>query len=634
MATPLVRTVQEQGGTMFAFASAARDLTRAQGDPDLKFEFSNYALLDLPDVTASVNGLNTIDYGNLYEGAGAWTPSADDNQSWSEAFQNYALNLEEIIRNDDDFDPTIYQSDAEKILFKFLSAIGAFRIRTADASEAISTIARYIEEDTASGTGTDYTRIIKYLGTIDVINDKNYAANTYQEVFINVPTSVGYTPVVLLKDGTYNTTSLKVYPHSSGLINGRTSHPETAFSINALHDLDGSTPAYAIDTNTTPAVGIDWEEQNYYAVNVNSSINTLHDYSQRGGNFQFNAVLVYYDLYSQSNPANRATNLYGILLLDNFTDGKIRELIKYKPNAVTGLNGNSFSLKLNIKYNTSLDNVGVENSINDFTTFSMDLFFDTTSVLENATKLLIQANDRYSNIVNRLNIMENMVLSSEDAQEMAAQIASLQTQVENASLNYADEASLLNMITEINRRINKIVDGTIPTEVQYNTDVIAAGVGISIDKSVPNKIKVHNANNGYQLLQMFEWGNLTGQMGTRMPLYDVSDATTYGIYTRLKNFSNMLRVTLDPLTSNTADNDINIYIDTNLSQWTEGQVLKLAFNSNVEMDGNNINFYTKNLGNFEQVAQVMYGSLISKKPYIELVCVDKVNLTFVTDVLR
>ena len=634
MATPLVRTVQEQGGTMFAFASAARDLTRAQGDPDLKFEFSNYALLDLPDVTASVNGLNTIEYANLYEGAGSWTPSADDNQSWSEAFQNYALNLEEIIRNDDDFDPTIYQSDAEKILFKFLSAIGAFRIRTADASEAISTIARYIEEDTASGTGTDYTRIIKYLGTIDVINDKNYAANTYQEVFINVPTSVGYTPVVLLKDGTYNTTSLKVYPHSSGLINGRTSHPETAFSINALHDLDSSTPAYVIDTNTTPAVGIDWEEQNYYAVNVNSSINTLHDYSQRGGNFQFNAVLVYYDLYSQSNPANRATNLYGILLLDNFTDGKIRELIKYKPNAVTGLNGNSFSLKLNIKYNTSLDNVGVENSINDFTTFSMDLFFDTTSVLENATKLLIQANDRYSNIVNRLNTMENMVLSSEDAQEMAAQIASLQTQVENASLNYADEASLLNMITEINRRINKIVDGTIPTEVQYNTDVIAAGVGISIDKSVPNKIKVHNSNNGYQLLQMFEWGNLTGQMGTRMPLYDVSNATTYGIYTRLKNFSNMLRVTLDPLTSNTADNDINIYIDTNLSQWTEGQVLKLAFNSNVEMDGNNINFYTKNSGNFEQVAQVMYGSLISKKPYIELVCVDKVNLTFVTDVLR
>jgi hypothetical protein len=628
MATPLVRTVQEQGGTMFAFASAARDLTRAQGDPDLKFEFSHYALLDLPDVTTPVNGLNTIDYTNLYEGAGAWTPSADDNQSWSEAFQNYALNLEEILRNDDDFDPTIYQSDAEKIFFKFLFATGAIRIRTATASEAISTIARYIEEDTASGTGTDYTRIIKYLGTVDVINDKNYAANTYQEVFINVPTSVGYTPVVLLKDGTYNTTSLTVYPHSNGLINGRTSHPETAFSINALHD---ASTEYDVNTNTTPAVGIDWQEQNYYAVNVNSSINTLHDFSQRGGNFQFNAVLVYYDLYSQSNPANRATNLYGVLLLDNFKDGKIRELNKYKPNSVTGLNGNAYSLKLNIKYNTSLDNVGVENSINDFTTFSMDLFFDTTSVLENATKLLLQANDRYAGIVRRLDTMENMVLSSEDAQEMSAQIASLQQQVENASLNYADEASLLNMITEINRRINHIVDGTIPTEVQYNTDVIAAGSGIAVDKSTPNKIKVINTNNGYQLLQAFQWSNLAGVMGTKISSYDPSDATTYGLYCRLKPFSNMLRVTTS---SGTADNDVNIYIDTTLSGWNDGQVLKLAFNSNIEMDGNSINFYTKISGNWEQVAQVAYGSLISKKPYIELVCTDKVNLTFVTDVLR
>jgi len=628
MATPLVRTVQEQGGTMFAFASAARDLTRAQGDPDLKFEFSHYALLDLPDVTTPVNGLNTIDYTNLYEGAGSWTPSADDNQSWSEAFQNYALNLEEIIRNDDDFDPTIYQSDAEKIFFKFLSAVGAIRIRTATASEAISTIARYIEEDTASGTGTDYTRIIKYLGTVDVINDKNYAANTYQEVFINVPTSVGYTPTVLLKDGTYNTTSLTVYPHSNGLINGRTSHPETAFSINALHD---ASTEYDVNTNTVPAVGIDWEEQNYYAVNVNSSINTLHDFSQRGGNFQFNAVLVYYDLYSQSNPANRATNLYGILLLDNFKDGKIRELNKYKPNSVTGLNGNAYSLKLNIKYNTSLDNVGVENSINDFTTFSMDLFFDTTSVLENATKLLLQANDRYAGIVRRLDTMENMVLSSEDAQEMSAQIASLQQQVENASLNYADEASLLNMITEINRRINHIVDGTIPTEVQYNTDVIAAGNGMAIDKSTPNKIKVINSNNGYQLLQAFQWSNLASVMGTKISTYDPSDATTYGLYCRLKPFSNMLRVTTS---SGAADNDVNIYIDTTLSGWNDGQVVKLAFNSNIEMDGNNINFYTKISGNWEQVAQVAYGSLISKKPYIELVCTDKVNLTFVTDVLR
>ena len=256
MATPLVRTVQEQGGTMYAFASAARDLTRAQGDPDLKFEFSQYALLDLPEVTAQVNGLNTIEFERLEDVAGNnYVPSLDTNRSWAETLQNYALNLEEIIRNDDDFDPILYKSDAEKIFFKYLQSIGAFRLRTATSGEAVSTLGRYTEEDNASGTGNDYERIIKYLGTIDVINDKNYAANTYQEIFINVPSSVGYTPVVLFENDTYNTTSLTLTANTK--IEGRatTTHPEVGFSLDTLVDTNGE---YDVNTNLNPAVGIDF----------------------------------------------------------------------------------------------------------------------------------------------------------------------------------------------------------------------------------------------------------------------------------------------------------------------------------------------------------------------------------------
>lgn len=627
MATPLVRTVQEQGGTMYAFASAARDLTRAQGDPDLKFEFSHYALMDLPEIATQVNGLNTIEFDRLEDVAGgSYVPSIDDNRSWAETFQNYALNLEEIIRNDDDFDPQIYKSDAEKIFFKYLQSVGALRTRTATSSEATSTVGRYAEEDNASGTGNDYERLIKYVGTIDVINDKNYAANTYQEIFINVPSSVGYTPVVLFEDDTYNTTSLAIT--ASNNIEGRSNHPETGFSIQSLVDGGGQ---YNINTNTTPALGIDFNEQSYYAVNVNSSINTLHDYSQRGGNFKFNAVLVYYDVYSQTNPGNRATNLYGVLLLDNFKDGGIRELIKYKPNSITGLNGNAYSLKLNIKYNTSLDNVGVENNINDFTTFSMDLFFDTTSVLENAAKLLMQANNRYDDIANRLDVMENMVLSSEDADTMKAEILSLQTQVENASLNYADEASLLDMITDINRRMNSIINGTIPTEVQYNTNVIFDGKGTSIDKSVPGKIKVNNTVNGYKLLTQFDWDLTNKTVGQKITEFDPTIANTNGVYVRLKSFENMIRMSLS---AGTANNDMNIYIDDSTESWEEGQVLKLVFDSILDLGGYNINIYTNKKNGWVLGRQITSGELSSAKPYIELVCTNKTLLTFVADVLR
>lgn len=627
MATPLVRTVQEQGGTMYAFASAARDLTRAQGDPDLKFEFSHYALMDLPEVAAQVNGLNTIEFDRLEDVAGgAYVPSTDDNRSWAETFQNYALNLEEIIRNDDDFDPAIYKSDAEKIFFKYLQSVGALRIRSANTSEAVSTVGRYAEEDNASGTGNDYERLIKYVGTIDVINDKNYAANTYQEIFVNVPSSVGYTPVVLFEDDTYNTTSLALTAGNN--IEGRSSHPETGFSIQSL--VDGGAQ-YDIDTNANPAIGIDFNEQSYYAVNVNSSINTLHDYSQRGGNFKFNAVLVYYDLYSQTNPGNRATNLYGVLLLDNFKDGGIRELIKYKPNSVTGLNGNAYSLKLNIKYNTSLDNVGVENNINDFTTFSMDLFFDTTSVLENAAKLLMQANARYDAIADRLDVMENMVLSSEDADTMKSEIESLQTQVENASLNYADEASLLDMITDINRRINSIINGTIPTEVQYNTNVIFDGKGTKVDKSVPGKIKINNEVQGYRLLSQFDWDLANEAVGQKITEFDPTIANTNGVYVRLKSFENMIRMSL---ATGTANNDINIYIDDSSESWADGQVLKLVFDSILDLGGYNIKFWTDKKNGWTLARQITSAELVGTKPYIELICTNKTLLTFVSDVLR
>ena len=627
MATPLVRTVQEQGGTMYAFASAARDLTRAQGDPDLKFEFSHYALMDLPEVATQVNGLNTIEFDRLEDVAGsAYVPSTDDNRSWAETFQNYALNLEEIIRNDDDFDPAIYKSDAEKIFFKYLQSVGALRIRSANTSEAVSTVGRYAEEDNASGTGNDYERLIKYVGTIDVINDKNYAANTYQEIFVNVPSSVGYTPVVLFEDDTYNTTSLALTAGNN--IEGRSSHPETGFSIQSL--VDGGAQ-YDIDTNANPAIGIDFNEQSYYAVNVNSSINTLHDYSQRGGNFKFNAVLVYYDLYSQTNPGNRSTNLYGVLLLDNFKDGGIRELIKYKPNSVTGLNGNAYSLKLNIKYNTSLDNVGVENNINDFTTFSMDLFFDTTSVLENAAKLLMQANARYDAIADRLDVMENMVLSSEDADTMKSEIESLQTQVENASLNYADEASLLDMITDINRRINSIINGTIPTEVQYNTNVIFDGKGTKVDKSVPGKIKINNEVQGYRLLTQFDWDLANEAVGQKITEFDPTIANTNGVYVRLKSFENMIRMSL---ATGTANNDINIYIDDSSESWADGQVLKLVFDSILDLGGYNIKFWTDKKNGWTLARQITSAELVGTKPYIELICTNKTLLTFVSDVLR
>ena len=126
MATPLVRIPQSQGGTMYAFASSAKDMTRAFNNPDIKFEFSRFALIDLPDFTTAVSGSNTIDFElGLKQASGANYVGNAPNIDFAQTFQNYALNMEELLLQDDDYDPIIMQSDSEKIFFKWLSTIGA-----------------------------------------------------------------------------------------------------------------------------------------------------------------------------------------------------------------------------------------------------------------------------------------------------------------------------------------------------------------------------------------------------------------------------------------------------------------------------------------------------------------------------
>ncbi len=645
MATPLVRIPQPQGGTMYAFASAARDITRAFNSADINFEFSKYALLDLPDFTQSVTNENSIDFGlNLKQPSGQPYIAGMPNVDFAQTFQNYALNLEEILLGDDDYDPIILASDAEKIFFKWLSALGAIDFRSTDSNE--SSTGAYAENDNAILGGSNYDKVVKYLGSIDAENDVAYQGNTYHEVYINVPTSVGYTPLVLFKPTEYNTSATKLYPSDVNAANvegreGQT-HPDPNINLEPVVDKHtlASGPFYEIQTNATNSVQIDWETLSYEPIQNNPDVKSLLDYAKTGQQFKFNAVLVYYDLYSSSVPANRATNLYGILILDDITDSpgpgsKIHEQIKFKPNEVTGLNGNAFSLKLNLKFNSSLDNVGVETSVNDFTTFSMDLFMDTTTALENATDLLLQANNRYSKIVDRLDSLENVVLGTAKAAALEARIKEVEDDLTASSLQLQDSSALLDLINNAHAKINQLVDGTIPVELQYNTDVVFSGRGTTVDKSVAGKIKINNEVDGYSVSDVYKWDIAskitTGALTVTAP-FDNSNANQYGVWSKLNLYTNRLSLknllTSDPLNSN-----LNIYIDDSTNGWKKGQVFKIAVDT-IDVNGNNIKVWTNKSAGWANIVDIDPSQLLSTKPYIELVCVDPINFVFEVDILR
>ena len=649
MATSLIRIPQPQGGTMYAFASAARDITRAFNNPDIKFEFTKYALLDLPDFSTPVNGLNTINFaGNFLEASGdVYNPPTitQSNIEFAKTLQNYALNLEELILQDDDFDPILLQSDAEKIFFKWLSATGAIRFKSSDSTESVTT-SHYTESVDSDQIGNNYERVVKYLGTIDAENDIAYSGNTYHEVYINVPSSVGNTPVVLFNQKPYNTTANRQY--ASAQLEGRAgqTHPDPNLDLDTLVDgyTEATGPYYDININSGENIHIDFNEMSYHGIVNDSTVSNFVDYSKKGSDFRFNAVLVYYDLFSVSNPENRATNLYGIMILDNIegttgSGSRIHEQIKFKPNEVTGLNGNAFSLKLNIKFNTSLDNVGVETNVNDFTTFSMDMFLDTTTILENAADTLLRANARYSSLAERMNELEKLVLASEEYNEILLRIEDLEKSFDSTATQLQDSDSLLKLITKAHDKLNSLIDGTIPVELQYNTDVIFNGIGTEVDKTVPGKVKVNNSVRGYKKNIPYLWdinADTRSTMITASSPFNAGDpgsgTTQYGIWTQLKPFTN--RLSLQNMFSSHPNSDLNIYIDDNSTKWTEGQVFKISFET-IDMNGNEINIRTKTSTGFDIViAELSPSELISTKPYIEIVCMDPINYTFEVDILR
>lgn len=643
MATPLIRIPQEQGGTMYAFSSAARDLTRAYYNPDINFEYSKFALLDIPVVATPSNGENYIQFENLFEGGGSpaasYIPNVDANVSFAETFQNYALNFENFILSDDDFDSTIYSTDAEKIFFKWLHHIGAFQVKTANTQQVVSGYSRVVENEDTTNTGNNYNRVVKYIGNIDVSNDKNYQGNTYNEIFVNVPSSVGYTPEILFKSTNYNTTATAYLPDSE--INGRAgqTHPDVNISMGSLADnVNGTIDLNPIDLYN---YGIEWNSALYAKIANDPTLNNFLDYSKRGGDFRFNAILVYYDLYSKSNIVNRSTNLYGIIILDNLKDDPtttgwyIPELTKYKPNDVTGLNGNAFALKLNVKFNSSLDNVGVESNINDYSTFSMDIFLDTTTALENAARLMVQANSRYAGIADRLTSVEDLLMTSNVATDLLSRVEDLERSLEDAALNYANSTSILDMITSVNTRLNQVISGQIPSEIQYNTDVLIGGEGIKIDKSDPNRISLINTNSGYTLNEVFEYDFISDvhrNLINESNLFNMSLTASFGLLTRIRPFENLIRIYAN---NGTLSGDLNIYLDDSINVWKKGQTVKFSFKNTLPILGSNkINIYTDKQSGWILKSTIDTSNLLSTKPYFELICVDQINKTFELEIIR
>ena len=127
--------------------------------------------------------------------------------------------------------------------------------------------------------------------------------------------------------------------------------------------------SYSVTYNRSnlDGVQIDFDPASYKAIQNYVGISTIEEWNGTPitTSFEFNAVLVYYDVYDPNNPTDSETNLYGILFLNDpepvsTNAAKLPSFKKFKPDPITKLNGNSYGFKINLKFDTDVESTGVE----------------------------------------------------------------------------------------------------------------------------------------------------------------------------------------------------------------------------------------------------------------------------------
>jgi len=695
--TPLIKPIQNKQGILYTFQSAQEDINLTIANSENAVRFSKFALLRIPefgtpDSLATDNKFQFLAQGEstLLEGV-----NSDQNINLAQSFQSYALNMEALLISRDGYNREERLTVSERVFWKWLKESGSIRYRDANAveknSDALGTEKRFVEEWSPSST---YNKVVQYVGDIDVVNSIKSKENSYTEVYIHVPTNVGSTTHVLfksVKDENYFPNMTVVNNAKSPLdieyLSGRhydETHP-FGLSVKAYYDLDdasvvsnisptyGGTPvpsnwfdhtinnAYYTDNEsdefnvarnewitktsgistidyartTLDGVSLDFDLDNYKLASENPEIKVFSQFNDyiANKNFQFNAILLYYDVYDPSNldengkPITFTTNLYGILFLDKIEQAglefEIPFITKYKPDPLNKTNGTSFSFKQNLKLDTSIENVLVEKSINDFSTFSMDLFLD---VLTEFKKIQTRLNDKLlemDQLTQDVTELKDLLVNTEDSREIGLRLDIMEKSLEENQAIFNNTGEMTRMIENVSDRVNDITDGNANIEISYNTDVLKAGLGVKLDKRTQNRVKIENVVQDY---------NISNNSVTNIFLNNVIPLSTYANYVRHEDSGNTIILI----------RDLEVFIDDSDIEWKKGQSFKLVIEDELIPDVYDIKIKTDALNRSNNgIYGVTIGLLndldftpSGNKPIFEIVCINAETLEFKIDKIR
>jgi hypothetical protein len=566
------------------------------------------------------------------------------------------------------YDQLQKSSVSERIFWKWLCNLNVLRFRDASTSEAAASN-RFVELDPTSY----YNRVVKYIGDIDIVNNVRKDGQSYMEAYIHVPTEHGSTPTVLWKTlADTNYAPGMVWSNGNVYVDGRDSgsvHP-SGLDLRAYYDSPSSqyisqstfgdvtnVAGTAILGSAKPVVFskmdgavLDFDPNSYQAIVADPNVSIISEFNMTdaASHFKFNVCLIYYDVYRESDPTDRATNLFGVLVLDDYINqgsgySYLPRFDKFKPNKITKLNGNAYGLKLNVRFDTSIDNVGVEVVVNEYNTFSMDLFTDAMNRMQESADLFQDLIIEVTGIRERLETTESIYYSIGDLTLLSQRLNSLEVGLNNAKLSMESSTTLLDLINKLADNINAILNGTTSLNVAFNLDLILNGDGTIIDRSVPGQVSIVNTVQQYNTIMTCGNSDNSGMLATSSSNGNTLDSLTDGNILFLGRFSNYFKqrnTNTDPMTGVEAFSD-NLYINIDDSnyRWKKGQTVKIYFEGLIDANGYNISFYTdaKNAfgnGAFEKLIGTVYTSSLSQAPIIEIVCLDESTYQFDVNILK
>ena len=560
--TPLLRPLRDNGATLYVFPSANEDIGLNLNSRATGVAMSHYALLNLP-----------VMFGN--------TDPKTESIAIATDLQNYMMNLECTLLNQDSYNYQEYHTVTERAFFHWLKSFEKRTIKDSqlnpdkrfklDLKRKQDSNSVYYKEDK-----DNKNRIVQCFGAIDAGNSLSTEFGMFNETYVNIPTSYGNGPVFFKQvQDSAETNYIYGKTYNAGdseYLQGRKNNVDT---LKILSDVkpryDNGTSyilndAYEIvkDINEIQsACRVFTNDKNiqinsYDDVNIDQKSQFKGEYCDITSDlceFGFNAILLYYSVYDQNDTTKTAyaINLFGIVFLDSpssVSDGvaKIPSLIKKK--SFGGANkanffGNSYSFRVNIKTLSVYDNTDA--MIQDNTTMSSINSVDFSDVV--------------SNLNRAIDVMNTNVQST-----MAIQDAYMTT----LKLTDENKQKLQDLETKLNGYLNGSKTSGIVSQ-NIRTKIIQPITNTSINSSVSDGNNMIKIQLNKQLTDFINTEEYQGSTYTP-PIKILNDEYTYNVPTVYKPIFN-----------------VSTQADTALGEWSSdiGDI-------NDIINGINVNYYTYN----------------------------------------